>query len=116
MRRAAARYAARGALDVAGELEQVRADRVEPVMPGDALVVLQRRQQLQPGLRAARHRQRDRVVERDHRVRRDPLEHAVQRDDLRPVGVLGARGLVVDGGDRRLQLVGAGHGVRQRVG
>ena len=48
---------------------------------------------------------RDRVVERDHRVRREALEQLVEREDLRPVGLLGARGLGVDGGDRRLQLV-----------
>jgi hypothetical protein len=29
----------------------------------------------------ADHRERDGVVQRDHRVRRDPLEHAVERVD-----------------------------------
>ena len=64
-------------------------------------------EQVQPGLRAVDHRHRDGAVERDHRVRRDPLEQLVEREDLRPVGVLGARRLGVHGGDRRLELVRA---------
>ena len=58
-----------------------------------------------PARGPSHHRDRDGVVERDHRVRRDALEQLVQGEDLRPVGVLGARRLGVHRGDRRLQLV-----------
>ena len=37
------------------------------------------------------------------------LEHLVQREDLRPVGVLGAQRVVVDGRDRGLHVAGGGH-------
>ena len=40
--------------------------------------------------RALGHRRRDGLVERDHGVVRDLLEQPVEREDLRPVGVLGA--------------------------
>ena len=60
------------------------------------------------------HRDGDRVVERHHRVVRHPLEQAVERQDLRPVRVLGARRLVVHGGNRRLQLIRADRAARQR--
>ncbi len=38
---------------------------------------------------------------------------AVEREDLRPVGEVGGRRLVVDGGDRGLELVGADRAARQ---
>ena len=37
---------------VAGHLQQVRADRLQPVVRGDPLVGLQAREQMEPGLRA----------------------------------------------------------------
>ena len=43
-------------------------------------------------------------------------QDVVEREDLRPVGVLGASRLGVDGGDRRLQLVRADGAGRQRGG
>ena len=91
MRRAASRgRPARGGV-VAGHLQQVGAHGGEAVVAGDALVGVERR-------RAARgrrcgpvhHGDRDRPVERDHRVGRDALEQVVEGEDLRPVGVLGA--------------------------
>ena len=54
------------------------------------------------------HRDGDRPIERHDRTRRDLFEHVVQGEDLRPVGLVGARSFVVDRGDRRLQLVRAG--------
>ena len=44
---------------------------------------------VEAGGRAVHHRRGDRVVERHHRVVGHPLEQAVEREDLRPVGVLG---------------------------
>ena len=113
-RRGSVAVAGRGV--VAGHLEQVGADRVEAVVVGHAIVVVERREQVEAGARAVDHRHRDRVVEGDHRVGRHALEQLVEREDLRPVGVLRGRRLVVDGGDRGLQLVGAERGARQRVG
>ena len=59
----------------------------------------------QAGGRAVDHRRRDRPVDRHDRIAGHPLEDPVQRGDLRPVGVRGRRRRVVEGGDRRLQLV-----------
>ena len=56
---------------VAGHLQQVGADGVEPVVAGHALVGVERAEQVEPGPRAVHHRDRDGVVERDHRVGRD---------------------------------------------
>ena len=53
------------------------------------------------------HRHRGRAVELDHRRRLGPQQHVVQSDDLRPVGLGGARRLGVHRGDRRLERVGA---------
>ena len=78
------------------------------------LVVLQRREQCETRVGTVHHRRRDRVIERDDRIVGHALEHLVQREDLRPVGILGARRLVVDGGDRRLQLILANATLRQR--
>ena len=70
----------------------------------------------EPGPRPVHHRDRDRAVERDDRPGRDLLEHLVQREDLRPVGLLGARRLVVHRGDRRLQLVRTDRPGAERAG
>ena len=59
---------------------------------------------------------RDRVVQRHHRVVRHALEQAVQRQDLRPVGVLGARASSCTRRNRRLQLVRPDRPARQRRG
>ena len=60
------------------------------------------------------HGERDGVVQDDHRVIGHSFEHAVEREDLAPVGVFDARRLVVNGGNRRLQLVRAYRALRQR--
>ena len=62
------------------------------------------------------HADRHRAVERGERVGRQGFQQAVQREDLGPVGVGHGRGLVVDRGYGRLQLVGAGRAARQRFG
>ena len=59
---------------------------------------------------------RDDPVERDHRPGRHAASSVVEGEDLRPVGVLGARRLVVDGGDRGLHLVRADRARGQRAG
>jgi hypothetical protein len=53
------------------------------------------------------HGSGDGVIERHHRIVGHPLEQAIQGEDLRPVGILGARRLVVDGRNRGLQLIRA---------
>jgi hypothetical protein len=70
-------------------------------------VAVQRGQQAEAGLGAADLGQGDRAVERDHWVGRDAFEDLVQRVQLPPVGVLGPRGLGMDRGDGRLELVRA---------
>ena len=53
---------------VAGQLQQVGADRVEPVVVGDPLVGLELAEQVEAGPRALRHGHRDGVVQRHHGV------------------------------------------------
>jgi hypothetical protein len=62
------------------------------------------------------HRDGDDAVEGDHRAGRDPVQQPVQPEDLPPVGALGSDRLVVQGGDRGLQLVGADRRAGQRLG
>ena len=61
------------------------------------------------------HGRGDGVIERHHRIVRHALEQAIQRQDLRPVGILGARRFVVDGRDRGLQLIRADRTLGERV-
>ena len=58
---------------------------------------------------------RDGAVERDDRRGLQPLERGVEQLDLRPVGVLGARGARVQRRDRRLDLIGPGRAVAHRL-
>lgn len=77
-------------------------------MAGDTRIVVQRGEQGEPGVRTVGHRGGDGVVQCDHRVVGvDTAQRCVEREDLRPVGVLRPRGLVMHGGDRRLQLIRA---------
>jgi hypothetical protein len=69
------------------------------------VVRLERAEQGKPGLRAVHHGQGDRAAERDQWSRRHLAEHLVQRENLRPVRLLGGRSLVVHRGNRRLELV-----------
>src|SRR5215813_8318488 len=54
-------------------LQQMRTDGIEAMMAGDAIVTVKPAQKPESSLRAAHHRNRDGVVEGDHRVRRDAL-------------------------------------------
>jgi hypothetical protein len=80
---------------------------VQAVVPGHAIIAVQGAQQVEACGGPVHHRERDGVVQRDHRVGGHAFHQPVEREDLRPVGVVCAGGLVVDGGDRGLQLVGA---------
>jgi hypothetical protein len=71
---------------VAGQLQQVGADRVQAVVAGQVAVGVQGVQHLQARPRALDHRERHGMAQRDHRVRPDPFEQLVQDEDLRPVG------------------------------
>ncbi len=55
----------------------------------------------------------DGPAERDQRSRGDGVEDLVEGEDLGPVGLLGGGGLVMQGGDRRLDLVRADGGGAQ---
>ena len=115
VRRAASRYADCARLLVARHLQEVGADGHDAVVPGHPFVVVERRQEFEPGLGPLHHRDRDRAVERDHRIGRDPLEEVVEHEDLQPVGVRFLRGFVVHGGDRGLELIRAERRGLQRV-
>ena len=60
-----------------------------------------RRRSASPACRTLHHAERDGEVEGDDRARIDPLEQAVEPDDLDPVGVLHRGRLVVHRRDRR---------------
>jgi hypothetical protein len=84
---------------VTGHLQQVRADRVQPVVPGDPLIGLELSEQVKPRASASGHGHRDGVVQRHHGVVGGPHQQLVQRRDLWPVGRLGTWRFVVDRGD-----------------
>src|SRR6266508_2402255 len=97
--------------DVARTFEQVCPYGFEAVGVGHPVVGVEGAEQGEAGLRAVHHGQGDGAAERGYRSGRHLGEDVVQGEDLRPVGGLGGRGLVVHGGDGGLQLVGAdGHG------
>ncbi len=74
------------------------------------------------GARAVHHRDRHRAVQRHDGRGLQALEKVVEADDLRPVRLLGARRLAMQGRDRRLQRERAGAAAkrlldqRQRLG
>ena len=85
-------------------------------MAGEARVAGEGVEAGEAGGRAVDHGGGDGVAERDHGVVGDAQEHLVEGEDLRPVGVLDARGFVVEGGDGRLQLVWADGAAGERGG
>ncbi len=94
----------------------MRAYGVDPVVTGERWVALRRGQLLETRSCAMDHGHGDDAVEGDYRSGRDAVQEFVQSEDLPPVGVLGAGRLVVHGGDRRLQLIGAERRAGQRLG
>ena len=90
---------------VAGHLEQVAAHGVEAIVAGHARIGIERLEQLRPArgpctMAAAIAWLSVTIGLSDMR-----LSRPYKREDLRPVGVLGARRFVVERGDRRLQLI-----------
>ena len=69
-------------------------------------VVGKRFHQRQPCIRSVSHGDCNRPVQLDNRRWRHQLQHAIQRRDLRPVGVLRSGRLCVKRGNRRLHLIG----------
>ena len=70
-----------------------------------AVIPFERSEQGEAGARSVDASQGDGAVQGDDRRRGDAFEHVVQGEDLPPVGLVVARGFVVQGGDRGLQLV-----------
>ena len=62
------------------------------------------------------HRHCDRVIQHHHGIVGHALEQIVQRENLRPIGILGSRRFIVNRGDRGLQLIRADRAFRQRRG
>ena len=79
----------------------------EPMRTAHPLVDPHGVEQVETSLRTVHHRLGDGAVQRDRRAGRHPLEQPVERHDLRPIGLGRRRRLVVECGDRRLQLVAA---------
>ena len=104
-----------GSCGLARQLEQMRADGVEPVMAGDAVVLVERVEKLESGGWAVHHGGSDGMVEQDHGVVGHPPEQIVEREDLRPVGVFGARCFIVDRRDGSLQCVTSDGSFLERV-
>jgi hypothetical protein len=110
----------RGKTVLAEQFQEVGSGGEQAVVAAHPFVGLQGGEQVQPGGGSVHHGDGDRAVERDHRVRGDLLQEPVQSEDLPPVRGLDVLGLVVDGGDGRLQLIGAdltaGQGAADQVG
>ena len=90
---------------VASHLKQVASDRVEATIGVDPGVGPKTLDQFEPGMRPSDHADSDGVVERDDRAIVQAEQDTVKSSDLRPVGRFGALRLIVDGGDRCLELV-----------
>jgi hypothetical protein len=88
-------------------MEEITSDARQQVVPLERARLDELIDQLQCGVRARGHGDRDSSVQLDDRGRGGTCELAVERDHLVPVGVLGTKGTGVAGGDRRLQRVGA---------
>ena len=73
--------------------------RVQAMMARQASVGIQRIQQVESRGRAAHHGRRDGVIEHHHGIVGHPFQQFIQRQDLRPVGVLGPGCFVVNRGD-----------------
>lgn len=104
-RRAARRslVARHSGLGVAEHLEEMGTHGVQPIVARQPFA--EGFEQHQPSRGPMRHRRSDRPVERHHRIAGHPFEQAVQPENLRPVGVLDACRLIVNGCDRGLDLV-----------
>ena len=74
-------------------------------MAGQSFIGVEGFQESEPCRRTVHHGSGDGVVERHHRIVRHAFQQAIKRQDLRPVGILGARGFVMHRGDRGLQLI-----------
>ena len=94
----------------------MRAHRFDAMTAREPAFFRDRIDEREPRARPMHHRRRDRMIERDHRIVGKPQQHAVERENLRPVSVLGARGFVVQRRDRSLDLVRADAAFRQRRG
>ena len=79
--------------------------RVEPVVSCQSTILVKKRKQRETRLRAIDHRQRDRPVERNHRIGRQPFENPVQGQNLPPIRFVCGRRFVVHRRDRRLNLI-----------
>ena len=106
-----------GGRQVAAQLVQVAADRVPPMTLAEHLA--QPVGLAQPRGGAEHVADRDRAAEHRggvlaHRVVAERDQVVVPGEDLRPVGLLGACRIVVQGGDGGLDLVAAGALLRQR--
>ena len=95
------------ALAVSREFKQMCTNSVKTVMTRETGISFEIIQQFQSLCCAVHHRCRDRVIQRDHGVAGHASEQIVQRQDMRPIRVVGSIRFVMNGGDGGLQLVWA---------
>jgi hypothetical protein len=105
-----------GGFRLATHLQQVGAHRVQPVIFSQLLVGCQRLKSLESTGWTIGHGDGDCMIERNDRVVGDLQQQLIKRLDLRPVGFLSARGLIVNRSDRGLELVWTGCPARLRFG
>lgn len=103
-----------GDRSVANHLEKVSAYGIEAVVLGKMGVFIERSKQCEAPGRAVHHGCRDGVIESYHRIVRYAHEKLIEPQDLLPVGILCAGGLIVKRRDRGLQLIGADGAPGQR--
>jgi hypothetical protein len=87
-------------VDIAGHFQQVGAYGMEAMVAGEALI--ERGEDRQAGFGAVDHGGGDGPVQGRHRIGGDAFQQGVDGQDLRPVGLGGAGGFIVQGGDGRL--------------
>ena len=84
---------------VSGHFQQMGTNGVEAMMAGQSSIGVERIQQLESRGRAVHHGRGDGVIEHHHGIVGHAFQELVQRQDLRPVGILGSGRFVMDGGD-----------------
>ena len=84
---------------VTGHLQQMRANGIDSVMALQSSIMVECTKQFESRGRAVHHGRGDGVIEHHHGIVGHAFQKFVQRQDLRPVGVLSSGRFIMNGGD-----------------
>lgn len=84
---------------ISGHFQQMGANGVKTVMAGEASIGIERIEQIETRGRAVHHGRGNGVIEHHHGIVRHAFQEIIERQDLRPIGIRGSGGFVMNGGD-----------------